>query len=245
MAFAPLLHEPFESLRFGRVLFVEVAPGPPAGVCRYCRVLAPRVNPEPRAHFSAPEAAVRSILAAVERGVSVEALVLGGPGEPLRHEGIGQILRRIRTTAHLATIVLTNAELLADRDVRRDAGEADTIVAWLPALVDASVGGVAYTRADAWERHVEGIASLRRETQVKIALEIPVHAGRNDGRESRAAWLRAAERARADRVFVIPDPRAAEVAPDALESVRTEIHPRAGAYLPDGSAVDVRCYCPR
>jgi wyosine [tRNA(Phe)-imidazoG37] synthetase (radical SAM superfamily) len=207
-------------------------------------VLATGARSEPRAHFSAPDAAVRSIFAAVERGVAVEALVLGGAGEPLRHMGIGQILRRIRTSAHLATIVLTSGDLLGDRDVRRDAGEADTVVAWLPALVDARVGG-GPARADAWERHVEGIASLRRETRAKIVLEIPVHAGRNDGAESRAAWKRAAERIRPERVFVIPDPRADEPAPDVLESVRVAIHPRAGAFLPDGSAIDVRCYCSR
>jgi wyosine [tRNA(Phe)-imidazoG37] synthetase (radical SAM superfamily) len=243
MAFVPRVHEPFESLRFGRVLLAEVAPGTPAGKCRYCGALVRGGTRSPRAHFSAPSAAVRSILSAVERGAAVEALLLGGPGEPLRHEGIGQILRRIRQSAHLATIVLTSAELLCDRDVRRDCGEADTVVAWLPALVDPGAGGPAWARADAWERHVEGIASLRRETRVKLALEIPVHSGRTDGPESRAAWARAFERLRPDRVFVVPDPAGGEPDPQALERLRREIHPAAGAYLPDGSAADVRCYC--
>ncbi|MGQ0723366.1 MAG: hypothetical protein ACT4PE_17600 [Candidatus Eiseniibacteriota bacterium] len=243
MAFPPRIHEPFESLRFGRVLLAEVSPGPAAGKCRYCRVLAPGVPHSHRAHFSAPEAAVRSVLSAIERGASVEAVVLGGSGDPLLHESIGQILRRIRKSAHLATIVLTGGDPLGDRDVRREAGEADTVVAWLPALVDKRAEGTPYARADAWERHVEGIASLRRETPARLLLEIPIHPGQNDGPESRAAWVRAVERLRPERVFVVPDPNGGEPVPDVLERFRREIHPGAGAFLPDGSLVDVRCFC--
>jgi wyosine [tRNA(Phe)-imidazoG37] synthetase (radical SAM superfamily) len=239
------------SLRFGRVLVVELTP-PPDPPCRYCRVLAPDARPASRTHFSVPAATARAVLARIERGVSVDAVVLGGDGEPLRQVGVGAICRKIRRDAHLPTIVLTDGTLLGDREVRRELADADTVVAWLPALRDRAAEpargpAAAGARADAWEHHVEGIASLRRETQVKIALEIPVLPGRNDGDESRAAWRRAAERIRPDRVFVIPDPRAGEDAAATvaatLEQVRLAIHPAAGAYLPDGTIVDRRCGC--
>lgn len=242
MAFHPLLHEPFESLRFGRVLLVEIAPPPPPErPCRYCDVLA--AGAPSRTHFSVPDAAARVILSEIERGASVDAVVFGGAGEPLRHAGIGTILRKIRTASHLSTVVLTNGVLLGDREVRRDAAEAETVVAWLPALRDRSSTVEPAARADAWERHVEGIASLRRESRVRIALEMPVRPGVNDGEESRHAWRRAAERVRPERVFVVLDPRAEEEAPEALEAIRVAIHPRAGAYLPDGTIVDQRCLC--
>jgi len=248
VAFPPVFHEPLTSFRFGRVLVVELTP-PSDPPCRWCRVLAPGARPAARTHFSVPAATARAVLAHIERGVSVDAVVLGGDGEPLRQIGIGSICRKIRREVHLPTVILTDGTLLGDREVRRELADADTVVAWLPALREQAAGGgpgraAAITaRADAWERHVEGIASLRRETQVHIALEIPVYPGRNDGEESRAAWRRAAERVRPDRVFVIPDPRAETDTSIILEDIRTAIHPLAGAYLPDGTIVDRRCAC--
>jgi wyosine [tRNA(Phe)-imidazoG37] synthetase (radical SAM superfamily) len=240
MTFHPVLHPPVESLRFGRVLPVEIAP-PPDPPCRYCRVLTHRAAPA-RAYFSVPDAVARAVLNEIGRGTAVEAVVFCGPGEPVRHRGLGAILRRIRTASHVPGIVLTGGVLLSDRDVRRELTEAQTIVAWLPALRDASADD-ARARAELWERHVEGIASLRRGARTGIALEIPVRPGVNDGKESRRAWRRAAERIRPDRVFVVPDPHAEEDAAEAMERVRAEIHPRAGAFLPDGTLVDVRCAC--
>jgi hypothetical protein len=243
MAFHPLFHGVWESLRFGRVLFVEIAPGPPAGDrCRYCRAL--RGGPPGRSHFSVPDAAARVILSELDRGVSVDAVVLGGPGDPLRHRGAGTLLRRLRTASHVPTIVLTDGALLRDRDARRDAAEASQIVAWLPARVDRADDRAPRLRQEAFEEQVEAIATLGRESQVGIALELPLVPGETDGAESLAAWKRAAARVRADRAFVIPAPGI--VGPDvaaALEAARTAIHPGAGAFLPDGTPVDRRCWC--
>jgi len=235
------------SLRFGSVLVVELTP-PPDPPCRYCQVLAADARPASRTHFSVPAATARAVLQRIERGASVDAVVLGGGGEPLRQIGVGSICRKVRREAHLSTIVLTDGTLLGDREVRRELADADTVVAWLPALQERAEGGgpgpaAVTARANAWERHVEGIASLRRETQVRIALEIPVFPGRNDGAESRDAWKRAARRIRPDRVFVIPDPRAKQDTSAVLEEVRDGIHSKAGAYLPDGTVVDRRCGC--
>ncbi len=245
MAFHPVFHGVFESLRFGRVLFVEIAPGAgPGRRCRYCVALSG--SPPGRAHFSVPDAAARVILSELDRGASVDAIVLGGPGDPLRHGGVGSILRKIRAATHAPAIVLTDGALLSDRVVRRDASEADQIVAWVPAQVDRSDELDPVRRAEAFERHVEGIAALGRESQVGIGLELPVVPGVNDGPESVEAWRRAAARTRAARVFVIPGPgvSGSEVA-GALESTRAAIHRRAGAFLPDGTPVDSRCLCDR
>ena len=245
MAFYPLVHEVFESVRFGRVLFVEIAPPPAPGLpCRYCDVLAGASRAPHRTHFSVPERAARQILAHLERGLSVDAIVLGGAGEPLRHEGVGLILRRLRSSSHLKTVVLTNGVLLGDRDVRREAGEADTVVAWLPALDDRSAGGESMERREAHERHLEGIVALRRETPTHVALEIPVRPGENDGEVSLEVWRRAVERVRPHRVFVVAgaggdESRLAE----SLERARAAIHPEAGAFLDDGSLLDRRCWC--
>jgi wyosine [tRNA(Phe)-imidazoG37] synthetase (radical SAM superfamily) len=248
MSFPSVVHDVVESVRFGRALFAEVAPPPLAAErCRYCRGLLDAAAAAPsRAHFSDPQAAVRSILGPLERGASVEAVVLGGGGEPLRHRGIGAILRRIRTQAHLGAVVLTNGAPLRDRDVRREAAEAGFVVVWLPALEDRSEPHDAYERAQAFERQVETVASLRRESPVAIGLELPVHPGLNDGPRSRAAWLRAAERIRPDRIFVVPAARADERdLPGALEEVRAALPRGSGAFLDDGTIVDRRCFCAR
>jgi hypothetical protein len=237
-------HEPFESLRFGRVLFVELAPPESGRPDRYADVLGPDSRPPSRAHFSAPEAASRVILAALERGAAVDAVVLGGAGDPLRHRGLGSVLRSLRTRSHVATVVLTDGRLLVDRQVRRDASEAALVVAWLPALVDASAPGDPRRRADAWEKHVEAVASLVREHPVPVALELPVRPGENDGAASRDAWRRAVERVRPERVFVVPAPGSggdAEIG-SALERVRGDLPRRAGVFLDDGTVVDRRAF---
>jgi wyosine [tRNA(Phe)-imidazoG37] synthetase (radical SAM superfamily) len=243
MAFHPQVHPAFESLRWGRILFVEVSPAPPAGrACRYCDVLTPESRVAERSHFSSSDSAVRTIVGELERGASVEAVVLGGAGDPLRHRGLGSILRQLRQTTHVATVVLSDGRLLADRQVRREVGEAGTVSVWLPALEDRKLTGPKLGRREAYERHVEGVASLARESPVNIVLELPVRPGVNDGPESRAAWKRAAQRIHPTRVLVIAA-RAGGGDPAALESVREAIHPKAGAYLDDGTIADWRCFC--
>jgi wyosine [tRNA(Phe)-imidazoG37] synthetase (radical SAM superfamily) len=183
------------------------------------------------------------ILSELERGAPVDAIVFGGPGEPLRHRGIGSILRRLRSAAHLRTILLTDGTLLGDRSVRRDASEADLLVVWLPALEDRSVARDSRARRDAYERHVEGLAAFRRETKGAIALELPVRPGENDLEASRSAWKRAVETVRPERVFVIPAPGVpGETISDVLESVRNSVHPQAGAFLLDSTVIDRRCF---
>jgi wyosine [tRNA(Phe)-imidazoG37] synthetase (radical SAM superfamily) len=197
-----------------------------------------------RTHFSDPAAAVRAVLAPLEHGASVDTLVLGGAGEPLRHRGIGAILRRIRTTAHLGAVLLTNGAALRDRDVRREAAEAGLVVVWMPALQDRMVEGDAYDRADAFEKQVEAVASLRRETSVKIALEFPVRPGVNDSTASRDAWRAAVVRIRPDRVFLMPAPNLDDPnIPAVLEDLKAIFPRSSGAFLNDGTIVDRRCFC--
>ena len=246
MAFPPVVHDVVESVRFGRVLFAEVSPPPPPGEpCRYCRGLAAAGAALPsRAHFSDPSAAVRAILSPLERGASVDAIVLGGAGEPLRHRGIGALLRRLRAQSHLGAVVLTTGVLLRDRDVRRESAEAGLVVVWMPALEDRSEPGDDFARREAFERQVEAVASLRRETSASVALEIPVRPGLNDGPASRDAWLAALDRIRPERIFLVPAPGVTSAdLPAALEKLRTAFPRQAGAYLDDGTIVDRRCFC--
>ncbi len=243
MAFRPVLHEPVPSVRFGRSLAVEIAPGPPEGArCRYCRVFDDEALPS-RSVFSEPGAAVRDILAPLERGASVDAVVFTGAGDPLRHRGVGTILRNLRTRAHVTTVVLTDGALLRDRDVRRDAGEAGLVVAWLPSLLpDSTDRAEKQRRREAFERHVEGLASLRRETPADIALELPVRPGIDEPDDAVEAWRRAAERIRPTRMLVIAAP-GTDVDASLLERVQERLPRGAGAFLPDDTGLDVRCRC--
>jgi hypothetical protein len=105
---------------------------------------------------------------------------------------------------------------------------------------------------------VESIAALRRETPVRVCLEIPVRPGETDDAENREAWRQAVGVIRPHRIFVIPDKgrsvgagreplpgTAEEELVESLERVRRDIHPRAGVYLMDPTPVDDRCYCAR
>jgi wyosine [tRNA(Phe)-imidazoG37] synthetase (radical SAM superfamily) len=172
---------------------------------------------------------------------------LGGPGDPLRELGIDSILRRLRSAAHLGTVILTDGVLLQDREVRRDADEAEMVVAWLPALAPVGSDGRrfdAHARKQAFDRHVAGIASLRRESRTQVAVEIGVRPGENDNAASIAAWRRAVEVIRPHRTLIIPPgPDASPEIIEALERVREGVGSGAGVALADPTPVDWRCYC--
>lgn len=244
MAFRPILHEPFDSVRYGRVLFVELTPGPAHGArCRYCRVFDDDPPPS-RTHFSEPGAAAQEILGPLERGAAVDAVMLGGMGDPLRHRGLGTVLRQLRARAHVSTVLLSDGILLRDRDARRDAGEAETVVAWLPPLAVDRAAKADMKMRDGFERQVEGIASLRRETPTHIVLEIPVRSGKAESEESIDAWSRAISRIRPNRVLVVTAPgHGGDDAPAALETVRTGLPDGAGVFLTDETIADWRCLC--
>ena len=228
-------------------MFVEVSPPVEGRPGRYDDVLGPDSAPPARSRFSAPEAATRAILTELERGAAADAVVFGGAGDPLRHRGIGSILRALRTRAHVTTVVLTDGRLLADRDVRREAAEAALLVVWLPSVEDPEAAGSrASERAAAYERHVESIASFAREHPTPRGLELPVRSGETDGASSIEAWRRAVDRIRPERIFVVPAPGAGEDPglADALERVRGGLPQRAGAYLDDGTEVDQRTWDP-
>ena len=259
MPFYPVFHDAYDSLRFGRVLFVEIADGPPLNLpCRYCDLLERSDRVPQRTMFSAPAAAVSVILEETRRVAPVEGIVFGGPGDPLRHAGIGSILRRIRSSVHLATILLTDGIQLCGRAVRREAGEAHTVVVYLPARRKRRRRPEPPGRLEAWAQHVEAIAALRRETPVRVCVEIPVWPGETDDAENREAWRQAIGVIRPQRIFVIPDkgvsvstgrqplPGAAEEElVESLERVGRTLQRRAGVYLMDPTPVDDRCYCER
>lgn len=180
-------------------------------------------------------------------GEAPEHVAFGGAGDPLRELGIATVMRRIRTLAHLGSIVFTDGALLQDREVRRDASEAEVVVAWVPPL--ARVGEpprspAAIARENAFDRHVEGIAALRRETQVRVVVELEVRPGENDLPESVAAWRRAIETIRPHRVMVIPPgPFPPPETLAAIDRVREPLGRIAGASLLDPIAADRRCWC--
>jgi hypothetical protein len=247
LAWGPVVHEPVSSLRFGRVLFVEVSPPIVGRRGRYEDVLGPDSTPPERSRFSAPEAATRAILTELERGAAADAVVFGGAGDPLRHRGLGSILRALRARAHVTTVVLTDGRLLADRDVRREVSEAALLVVWLPSVEDPEAALPAVDRRAAWERHVERIASFGREHPTPVALELPVRPGETDGTSSIEGWRRAIDRVRPERILVVAAPggRAEDPAlAGALERVRAALPRRAGAFLDDGTVVDRRSWDP-
>jgi hypothetical protein len=227
------------------VLFVELSPPGEGARGRYDDVLGTAPAPAERSRFSAPEAATRAILSELERGAAADAVVLGGPGDPLRHRGLGSILRALRTRSHVTTVVLADGRLLGDREVRREVAEAALLVVWLPS-VEAPGAVRAAEREKDYEKHVERIASFVREHPTPVGLELPVRPGETDGPRAVDAWRRAVERIGPERIFVVPAPGTGDDPglADALERVRAGLPRRAGVFLEDGTVVDRRDWSP-
>jgi wyosine [tRNA(Phe)-imidazoG37] synthetase (radical SAM superfamily) len=116
-----------------------------------------------------------------ETAQGLEYITFSGSGEPTLNTGFGELLTEVKKLTNLRVAVLTNASLLADREVRRQLLSADLIVPSLDAVTQEL-----FIRIDRphpslkIEEIIAGLVALRREFRGKIWLEVMLLKGIND-----------------------------------------------------------------
>ena len=194
------VYGPVASWRYGRSLGID-----PIGAvstcsfdCVYCQLGAIEDKTRDRRVFVATSRILRDL-----QGVavaSVDVVTLSGSGEPTLARNLGEIVSALKAATGKPVVVLTNASLLGDPDVRRELALADFVAAKVDAAgdarlrrVDRPVEGIGFAQIR------QGLLSFRREYQGLLAVQTML-LGR---------WP---EREQADYVAFI-----AELAPDEIQ----------------------------
>jgi len=166
------VYGPVASWRYGRSLGID-----PIGAvstcsfdCVYCQLGAIEDKTRDRRVFVATSRILRDLQGFPV--ASVDVITLSGSGEPTLARNLGEIVSALKAATGKLVVVLTNASLLGDPQVRRELALADFVAAKVDAAGDARLRRV--------DRPVEGIGfaeirrgllSFRREYQGLLAVQ--------------------------------------------------------------------------
>jgi wyosine [tRNA(Phe)-imidazoG37] synthetase (radical SAM superfamily) len=169
------VYGPVRSWRYGLSLGID-----PIGLlstcsfdCVYCQLGAIEVLTQKRQVFI-PTDLILQELAAVE-WQSLDIVTLSGSGEPTLALNLGEILAGIKTLTGHPCLVLTNATLLGDRQVRLDLALADKVAVKLDAVtsdqmrrINRPVPGLELSQI------VRGIQTFRQQFGGELAVQTMV-----------------------------------------------------------------------
>ncbi|MBN2701378.1 MAG: radical SAM protein [Methylothermaceae bacterium] len=175
------LFGPVPSRRLGRSLGVDLVPFKTCTFdCVYCQLGRTTDLTMERQAFVSPQVILdelRERLAVADRP---DFITLSGSGEPTLCEGLGRIIRGIKTFTDVPVAVLTNGSLLWSEEVRQELMDADLVVPSLDAgddklyrYINRPCGGLAF------DQLVEGLVAFRQECNKPIWLEVFLLSGVN------------------------------------------------------------------
>ncbi len=179
---------PVLSGRLGRSLGLDLTSAPICSMdCLYCEVGRTAVLTTERKAY-VPARAILDELAHWQEhvGQPVDAVTLGGSGEPLLNTEFGEVIRGARRIMPSTPVaVLTNASLLVEPEVRRELAQADIVLPSLDSLVNEEFAAVNRPAEGVTPRAVaEALLAFRREFAGRIFLEVLLVAGVNDSEEN-------------------------------------------------------------
>lgn len=105
--------------------------------------------------------------------VHIDYYTFSGRGEPTLARNLGEMIRAVRGETNGKMAVITNAALIAEREVQDDLMTADLVLAKLDACDQDSFHAVDIPAEDIqFSKIVEGIQSFRKRFHGKLALQI-------------------------------------------------------------------------
>jgi wyosine [tRNA(Phe)-imidazoG37] synthetase (radical SAM superfamily) len=233
------VYGPVPSRRLGFSLGIDLFPSKVCTFdCVYCQLgKGGRKTAERKAYV--PE---RRVLADLKKALAKEQrldhITFSGRGEPTLHAGIGRLIREIKKLTRVPVAVLTNASLLASKEVRDELRAADVVVPSLDAALPAVWKRVNRPLPSLdLERVIEGLEAFRKVFKGRIWLEVMLVKGVNDGPGNIEALKRAIARVKPDKVQLntVTRPPAEKSAgaldPEELETVCRRLGGRAEAVV--------------
>ncbi|NEO28646.1 MAG: radical SAM protein, partial [Kamptonema sp. SIO4C4] len=102
----------------------------------------------------------------------VDVITLSGSGEPTLAANLGEILDQVKALTQRPTLVLTNATLFSDPQVRHDLQKADKISAKLDALTPQTLQGINRpVTGITYENLTRGLLQLREEYSGELGIQ--------------------------------------------------------------------------
>ncbi len=167
------IYGPVPSWRLGRSLGVDLVSGEKTCSfdCIYCQ-LGKTVRHIVKRQLFVPTSEIVKELESLPQ-LQLDYITLSGTGEPTLAANLGDVISEIKKRFRQPVAVLTNASLMYDKQVRKELGLADLVVAKLDApneeifkIVNQPTNGITLSLI------INGIKSFNEEYPGKLALQI-------------------------------------------------------------------------
>jgi wyosine [tRNA(Phe)-imidazoG37] synthetase (radical SAM superfamily) len=193
---------PVPSRRLGLSLGLDLVPFKVCTLdCIYCQVGRTTDHRTERGDFVPVDDLIAELVATLPEVPRPDYITLSGSGEPTLNASLGEIIDRVRAVTDVPVAILTNATLLGDPAVRREAAKADLVVPSLDAGDEATYQAVNRPAAGlTLEGLVEGLVAFRDEFSGQLWLEVFFVRGVNDSDASIARIAALVERINPDRI---------------------------------------------
>lgn len=168
------VYGPVPSRRLGRSLGVDLVPYKTCSYdCIYCQLGRTTKKTVARKEYTPIENIIKSVKERLAESVKPDYITLAGSGEPTLHNGLGEIIKRLKEITDIPLAVITNGSLLWDHTVRQALQDADFVLPSLDAGDEVVFELINRPhRSISFSQMVDGITTFVREFQGQVWLEI-------------------------------------------------------------------------
>ncbi|HZK19917.1 MAG TPA: radical SAM protein [Treponemataceae bacterium] len=228
---------PVPSRRLGVSLGVSPIPEKTCNyTCTYCQLGRTRYMSNKRTMFYPVDKIAAQVQAALKTNSSIDVISLVGEGEPTLYEGLGDLIDAIKSFTDKPVVLITNAALFYDKQVRHESAKADIVLPSLDGYDETSWKTInrPYGRLD-YKSVLNGLIEFSKEYGGQLWLEIMLIRGENDSDKALKAFSSIVSKIRHDRLYVNTPVR-----PPAEGFVEPCSHERVRAFAKkfNGSAID-------
>jgi wyosine [tRNA(Phe)-imidazoG37] synthetase (radical SAM superfamily) len=180
------LFGPVPSRRLGMSLGVDLVPAKVCSLdCVYCEVGKSTKLTLERDEYIPYDGIVAELTDYFANNPDPDYFTFSGSGEPTLNSRIGDVISFIKSQKpHIPVAVLTNANLLYDKQVRAELMQADLILPSLDAVTEETFRKINRGPTELTvDMHVQGLIDFSREFKGKMWLEVFILPGYNDSEE--------------------------------------------------------------
>jgi len=168
------LFGPVPSRRLGRSLGVDLTPFKTCSFdCIFCQLGRTTRKTLTRKEYVPVEKVIAELDEWLKTDNSADYITLSGSGEPTLNSEFGRVIDFVRNATTIPVVLLTNASLLSDPEVRAQAAQANVVKVSLSAWDQFSLEHINRPHRDiAFKRLIEGQWLFRKEFKGQLWMEV-------------------------------------------------------------------------
>ncbi|MBL7106218.1 MAG: radical SAM protein [Phycisphaerae bacterium] len=196
------LFGPVPSRRLGLSLGVDLVPFKYCPLdCVYCQLGKTTNLTIQRKEYVRAEDVLEELKQRIAQGLRADVITLSGSGEPTLNSSFGKVIEGIKKLTDIPVVVLTNATLFYDEQVRQDCAKADIVVPSLDAADNETFEKINRPEKSLTvEKLIDGLCKFRNEFTGKLWLEVFMVEGINTGKEQTQKLKEAIEKIKPDKI---------------------------------------------